>query len=169
MNKTSTNVFAADGYRSQIREMQRRGFQIWAAFTLGHDYDTPASIRKTVRFALEHRFTFAAYNILLPYPGTPLYDSLAAQDRLLYEGRWWLHPDYRFNAAAFRPRNMSAQELTELCSWARRHYSSPLSILRRSLQFQTNLRSARRLILYLRYNWLFRREVHKKEGLVFGD
>ena len=169
MNKTDTNVLAWDGYRQQIREMQRRGFQIWAAFTLGHDFDTPASIRRTVRFALEHRFTVAAYNILLPYPGTPLYDALAAEGRLLYDGKWWLHPDYRFNRAAFVPRTMSPEELTRLCAWARKHYSSGLSILRRAFHLQTNLRSARRLLLFLRYNWLFKREVGKKEGMILGD
>ena len=39
----------------------------------------------------------------MPYPSTPLYERLKAEGRLLYDGRWWLHPDYRFNHAAFRP------------------------------------------------------------------
>jgi hypothetical protein len=35
------------------------------------------------------------------YPGTPLHERLAAQGRLLSDGQWWLHPDHRFNHAAF--------------------------------------------------------------------
>ena len=72
----------------------------WAAFTLGHDYDTVESIRETSDFAMHHKFAFAAYNILMPYPGTPLYNRLEAESRLLYGGKWWLHPEYRFNDAA---------------------------------------------------------------------
>ena len=64
---------------------------------------------------MHHKFAFAAYNILMPYPGTPLYNRLQAESRLLYGGKWWLHPEYRFNHAAFIPKNMTPDELTEAC------------------------------------------------------
>ena len=107
---------------------------MWAAFTLGYDHDTPESIARTVEFAIENKFCFAAFNILMPYPGTPLYETLRAEGRLLYDGKWWLHPDYRFNYAAFRPKRMSPDELTEACFQARRRFNSVGSILRRALR-----------------------------------
>ena len=48
--------------------------QTWAAFLLGYDHDTPRSIRATCDWAIQQRFTFAAYNVLMPYPGTALYE-----------------------------------------------------------------------------------------------
>ena len=87
-----------------MRILRDHGMQSWAAFTLGYDHDTLASIAATVDFALESKFTFAAYNILMPYPNTPLYSKLEREGRLLYDGKWWLHPQYRFNDAAFVPR-----------------------------------------------------------------
>ena len=104
----------------------------------------------------------------MPYPRTALYESLRAQGRLLYDGKWWLHPDYRFNHAAFRPTRMSPDELTEACHQARRRFNSAGSIIRRALDWRTNMRSPYRLGLYLRYNPLFRRETFKKHGMRFG-
>ena len=74
---------------------------------LGYDHDTAETVEDTVAFALKNRFAFAAYNILMPYPNTPLYQQLEQENRLLFDGKWWLHPEYRFNQAAFQPANMS--------------------------------------------------------------
>ena len=95
-----------DQYATQIRILREYGLQTWAAFTLGYDHDTVDSVRATLDFALENRFTFAAFNILMPYPNTPLYERLAREGRHLYDGQWWLHPKYRFNDASFVPTRM---------------------------------------------------------------
>lgn len=162
------NLHAFDGYRSQVRMLRDYGLQTWAAFVLGYDHETRDSIRRTLDFALENRFTFAAFNILTPYPGTPLYDQLCEQGRLLYEGKWWLHPEYRFNYAPFQPARMSADELTEACFEARANFSSLPSLVHRLLDFKTNLRNPVRLFTYLRFNPVFRKEVFKKHGMYFG-
>ncbi len=163
------NLHAFDGYRSQVRRLRDYGLQTWAAFVLGYDHETRDSIRRTLDFALESRFTFAAFNILTPYPGTPLYDTLRAEGRLLYDGKWWLHPDYRFNYAAFQPARMSAEELTQACFEARATFSSLPSLVHRLLDFKTNLRNPVRLCTYLRFNPVFRKEVFKKHGMYFGQ
>jgi radical SAM superfamily enzyme YgiQ (UPF0313 family) len=167
MRKTP-NLSGFQEYAPELEALRGYGLQTWAAFTLGHDADTPESIERTLRFALESKFTFAAFNILTPYPGTPLYRRLAAEGRLLYGGRWWLHPEYRFNHAAFRPARMSADELTALCFSVRARFNSPWSILRRFLEPRTNMRSLARMALYWAYNPLFRRETLKKQGLKLG-
>jgi hypothetical protein len=105
----------------------------------------------------------------MPYPNTPLYRRLQAEGRLLYDGVWWRHPAYRFNNAAFVPRLMSADELTEAGFRARKRFNSLGSIVRRAFDFKTNMRTPYRLGLYLAYNPLFRKEVYKKHGLHFGE
>jgi radical SAM superfamily enzyme YgiQ (UPF0313 family) len=142
--------------------------QLWAAFTLGHDYDTRESIEQTLAFAMENKFSLAAFNILAPYPGTPLYQKLQAEGRLLYDGKWWLHPEYRFNYAAFQPKTMSPEELTDACFHARATYNSLGSLVRRTFDRKTNLRSLYKLGVYLRYSPIFRKEVFKKHGMRFG-
>jgi radical SAM superfamily enzyme YgiQ (UPF0313 family) len=168
MKKAPNLASGFQSYRPQLEILRDYGLQTWAAFTIGHDYDTVESIERTVAFAIENKFSFAAFNVLMPYPNTSLYRRLEAEGRLLYDGRWWLHPEYRFNHAAFQPRQMSPAELTEAGLRARTTFNSPLSIIRRAFDFKTNLRSLVRLSAYLTYTPLFRKEMYKKHGLKFG-
>lgn len=157
-----------DVYEKSVQVLRDHHLLTWAAFTLGHDYDTVDSIRETSDFAMHHKFAFAAYNILMPYPGTPLYDRLNAESRLLFGGKWWLHPEYRFNQAAFIPKQMTPDELTESCWECRRRWNTFGSIWRRMFDLKTHLYSPIRLIGYWQYNPLFAREAHKKQGMRFG-
>ena len=168
MRKSPNLVGGFDGYEPQIEIIRDYGLQLWAAFTLGHDYDTKESIAETLDWAMHHRFALAAFNILVPYPGTPLYAKLEAEGRLLYDGAWWLHPEYRFNYAAFKPKNMTADELTEACWQCRSRYNRLDFVIRRTFDLKTNLRTLYKLGVYLRYAPIFRKEVFKKHGMRFG-
>jgi len=168
INKGVNKEQGFDRYQKEIQILRKWGLQTWAAFTVGHDTDTVDSIKQTVQWALKNKFTFAAFNLLMPYPKTPLYEQLQAERRLLYDGRWWLHDEYRFNYAAFEPKLMTPQELTEVSFYCRKKFNNPLSIVYRVLEPRTNLRTFKKFITYWLYNPLFRREVHKKQGMKFG-
>lgn len=157
-----------DDYQTQVEILRKYHLQTWAAFTLGHDWDTVASIRETYDFALHNKFCFAAFNILMPYPGTPLYDRLKKSGRLLWDGQWWLHPEYRYNHAAFIPKNMTPDELTEVCWSCRRDWNKASTILRRVWDFRTHMSSLPRLMVYLRYNPIYAREAYRKQSMLFG-
>src|SRR5262249_11638868 len=105
--KKSPNMPRFDQYATQIRILREYGLQTWAAFTLGYDPATVASGRPTLDSPLENPFPFAAFNTLMPYPNTPLYDRLTREGRHLYDGQWWLHPKYRFNDCSFVPARMT--------------------------------------------------------------
>lgn len=168
MNKFTNRKGSFDQYKEEIESLRKWGLQTWAAFTVGHDGDTVESIRATCDFAIRNKFTFAAFNILMPYPGTPLYDRMEREGRLLYDGKWWLHEDYRFNYASIVPKNMTADELTEVSFDCRRRFNSLRSIVTRALEIHTNMRTPYRFFTYLIYNPLFRKEVFKKQGMRFG-
>lgn len=164
----SPNLASSAHFEQEVACLRDHGMQTWAAFTLGHDNDTVDSIQATVNFALKSKFTFAAFNILMPYPGTTLYRQLSAQRRLLFKGAWWLHPEYRFNHAAFIPEQMSPNELTAACHAARVQFNSPISLWRRFSDWKTNIRSLTRALSFWQYALLFRKEVYKKHGMRFG-
>jgi radical SAM superfamily enzyme YgiQ (UPF0313 family) len=166
--KKSPNLPKFDQYATQIRILREYGLQTWAAFTLGYDHDTADSVRATLDFALENRFTFAAFNILMPYPNTPLYERLAREGRHLYDGQWWLHPRYRFNDASFVPARMTPDELTRVCYEARKEFNRIPSLLWRFSDLKTNMRTLTRMMTFWRFNPVFRREVFKKHGMLFG-
>ena len=168
MKKGVNKTYVENNYKEAIKELRNYGLQIWAAFTLGHDSDTIESIKETYKFALKNKFSFAAYNILMPYPKTPLYNELKEQGRLLYEGKWWLNQEYRFNYASFVPSNMTADELTELSFWCRKNYNSLKSIIYRAFDLKTNMRNPYKFITYCIYNPIFKKEVFRKQGMKFG-
>jgi hypothetical protein len=157
-----------DRYQAQCDILRDHHLQTWAAFTIGHEHDTWESIRETHHFAMANKFCFAAYNILMPYPGTPLYDRMTREGRHLWGGQWWLHPEYRFNHAAFVPKNLTPEELTEVCLQNRTEWNSASSIFRRAWDFKTHMHSLTRLGVYLTYNPLYARETLKKHGMSFG-
>ncbi|MBZ0165973.1 MAG: B12-binding domain-containing radical SAM protein, partial [Candidatus Omnitrophica bacterium] len=168
MRKSSNFIGGFDDYSTPLKIIREYGLQTWAAFTLGHDHDTVESVRATARFAIENKFCFGAFNILMPYPNTPLYAKLEKEGRLLYDGKWWLHPRYRFNYASFVPRCMTPEELTSACFQARRSFNSIGSILSRACDPATNMRSLYRFLFYMTYNPLYRKETFKKQGMKFG-
>ncbi len=162
------NLPGFDYYERAIRIFEDFGLQTWAAFVLGHDQETAESLDQTLAFAMDHKFCFAAFNILMPYPRTPWYRQLQAERRLLYDGGWWLHPDYRFNHAAFAPNNLSPDELTEHCFAMRKRWNSYGMLLKRLFNLKTNMRSLAKIGIFLRYNPLFRKETFKKQGMRLG-
>jgi radical SAM superfamily enzyme YgiQ (UPF0313 family) len=168
MGKQVNLAGGGHAYREAVEVLRHHGLQTWAAFTVGHDEDTVDSVRALVDFALAQRFTFAAFNTLTPYPGTPLYRRLAQEGRLLFGGRWWLHPEFRFSHATFVPARMTPQQLTGVAWEARARFSSLGSRVRRFLEPRTNLRTPLRMALYWGYNGLFRREVVRKQGMTLG-
>ncbi len=162
------NLAAFDGYAEAVAALRAHHLQTWAAFALGYDHDTVESVLATCEWGIANRFTFAAFNVLMPYPATPFYERLKAEGRLLYDGRWWLHPDYRFNHAAFKPARMTADELTDAAWDCRKRWSSRASILKRVFDPATNMASPLRFATYWAYNPLFRREAFKKQGMQLG-
>jgi radical SAM superfamily enzyme YgiQ (UPF0313 family) len=157
----------AGGYADCVRALHDAGIQVYGTFVFGYDRDTPRSFDRTVEFALDQRLFLANFNPLTPMPGTALDGRLRREGRLIHE-RWWLMPGYRYGEAAFHPRGMSADELTEGCYRARSRFYSRSSIARRLLASPRTLANPRRVAIYLGANAVSRREVHAKQGRLLG-
>jgi len=156
MNK-KPNLRDFDHYRNVIQTMRKYGFQTWASFMVGGDQDTPETVRQTVEFAINAKFTLAFFHLFAPYPGTEIYNQFEREDRLLFGGKWWLHPDYRYNVAAFTPVGMTPEELGRLVVEANQKFYSAASIGHRLWDRKTNMKSLLSAAFYFRYNWIMRR------------
>jgi radical SAM superfamily enzyme YgiQ (UPF0313 family) len=156
------------GYEVALANLRRHGIRLYATFILGYDEDDARTVRETLDFALRHRFYMVAFNHLTPFPGTPLYDRLQREGRLVFE-RWWLDPRYRYGMVPFTPRGMSAEEVERGCLGARRAFYRWASVLRRSLDFQVNARGAFMWANFFVINALMRREVAQRAGYPLGD
>lgn len=60
--------------RQIIEHCDREGILVKGYFMLGFPTETPAEMWNTIRFAWKSRLTFAAFFMVVPQPGTPLYD-----------------------------------------------------------------------------------------------
>lgn len=123
----------AAGERDElVRRVHDAGIGIYATFLFGYDSDTEQTVADTLAFAERHRFYTAAFNHLLPFPGTRLYRRLQAEDRLLYDA-WWLDERYRYGELAFRPRQLAPDVLSRSCRDARKAYARLPTVFRRGL------------------------------------
>lgn len=113
-----------------VRRIHKAGIGIYATFVFGYDRDTEETIKEAVQFAEKHRLYTCAFNHLLPFPGTALYERLQKEGHLLME-RWWLAPDYHYGVLAFRPKMLTPERMGELCYAARRRFSNMRNTLRR--------------------------------------
>ena len=155
-------------FTSAIRRFYEHGIMVCGSFVFGYDHDFPATFDRTLEFAIRSRLVLAQFNPLIPTPGTPLYQRLQAEGRLLYK-RWWLDDDYRYGQAIFAPKNMSAADLTDGCFRLRRDFNSYGSIFQRALAPQSNAHSPYHLLAYLAANLVSRKEILSKQWEPLGD
>ncbi|MGY4706310.1 B12-binding domain-containing radical SAM protein [Candidatus Bipolaricaulota sp. J31] len=104
-----------------IRKIHREGLLVHGMFVLGGDTDTPETIRHTVRKAIELGIDTAQFFVLVPPPGTRLYQRLDREGRIFDKD--WAH--YNGHYVVFRPKNMSPWELQALVLWAYRKFYAP--------------------------------------------
>jgi len=90
-----------------IRRLHEYGIMIHGMFVIGADCDTVATIRETVRFALKHRIDTVQFMVLTPLPGTPYYQQMESNDRLLTRD-WSLYDGAH---VVYQPKQMSPHEL----------------------------------------------------------
>ena len=130
MNKSFNT--ARGGFERALQNLRKHRIRVYGTFLFGYDGDTQESFAPTVAFAKRHGLYLAAFNHLTPFPGTPLYQRLQAEGRLLYDA-WWLDDRYSYNRVPFQPRGISPEALQRSCLSARRDFYSWSSILRRSM------------------------------------
>lgn len=151
------------GYEVALANLRRHGIRLYVTFILGYDEDTADTIHESLAFALRHKFFIVAFNHLTPFPGTPLYNRLAVENRLLYD-RWWRDPHYRYGDVPFLPRRMTPEQVRDECIRARAGFYRVGSIVRR-----LNTQSCRLAYEHVLVNWMIRREVAQRVGFPLGD
>ena len=154
-------------YREALARFRRVGIAIYGTFIFGYPHDTPSLFEQTLAFAREEKLFIAAFNHLVPFPGTPLYQQLEAEGRLCYP-KWWLHEDYRFGQPPFVPVAMTADEIEAGCYRTRHAFYQLNSILYRNFEPKANCRGIGKALAFWGINLLLRREVDEKRGIPLG-
>jgi radical SAM superfamily enzyme YgiQ (UPF0313 family) len=159
---------ANGGYLESLKRFRDHGLAVYGTFVFGYDNDDRDTIRRSVEFAVEQKLFLAAFNHLIPFPGTPLYRRLEREGRLL-SPKWWLDPEGRMGDVTFRPKRLEPEELQECCLEARRQFYRWGSMFRRMVDFRANLRNVTMAAVYLGLNLQAHFDIDLRQGLRLGE
>jgi radical SAM superfamily enzyme YgiQ (UPF0313 family) len=124
-NKSFNRV---EEYVEIIARIHAHGIAVQAGIVFGFDQDTPEIFKDTLDFLEEAGVQNATFNILTPFPGTPLFRRLEAEGRILtYD---WSKYNSRADVV-FRPQQMRAAALLAGFRYANARFYSVGSIARR--------------------------------------
>jgi len=113
--------------RQAVSRIHNYNIGIQGSFIFGFDKDTVNVFQETVTFIQETGIELPHISILTPFPGTPLFDKMEKENRLIH--RNW--SKYDMSHTVFRPKNMTAEELQQGYAWALKYLASPTSIFSR--------------------------------------
>ena len=97
----------AKDYAAVTRRLSNLGIMINGSFVFGMNDDGPDVFARTVDWAVEHGITTATFHIQTPYPGTRLYQAMAAQGRLTSHN--W--DDYDTRHVVFQSAKLTSETL----------------------------------------------------------
>lgn len=139
--KSNFKARTAAGYLDAVRRIQAHGITVNGCFILGLDGHTPAIFQDVLDFARAAPLYDVQITVLTAFPGTPLYQRLMREGRILEAARWDLCTLFDVN---YEPRGMSARELKEGIYWlTERLYRDECTAFRRDGFFR-QMRQARR-------------------------
>ena len=115
-------------YARIVKRVHAHGIAVQAGIVFGFDHDTVAIFQQTLDFLEEAGVQNATFNILTPYPGTPLFHRLESQGRILT--RDWRKYNGRTDVV-FRPNQMSVDDLLAGFRYANERFYSLSSVLKR--------------------------------------
>jgi radical SAM superfamily enzyme YgiQ (UPF0313 family) len=158
---------ASGSYADSLRRFRDAGLAVYGTFVFGYDDDSPDTIKRSVEFACQQKLFLAAFNQLIPFPGTPLYRRLLAEGRLI-KPTWWLDRDCRVGDVVFRPARMQPEELQQACLDARRDFFKTGAIVQRMTDFRANLRTPLMAAIFLGLNWQGKYDIDLRQGMRLG-
>jgi radical SAM superfamily enzyme YgiQ (UPF0313 family) len=90
-----------------IHSFHKRNIKVHGMFVLGGEDDSKNTVWETLKFAIRERIDTIQMSILTPFPGTKVYETLAAQKRI-FTRDWSLYDGQHI---VFNPKLLSAREL----------------------------------------------------------
>ncbi|MFX0202128.1 MAG: B12-binding domain-containing radical SAM protein, partial [Candidatus Hodarchaeota archaeon] len=146
-------------YSEAMHRFHGEGIAILGAFVFGFDHENKDVFDQTLEFAFAHRVELAQLRPLTPLPGTPFYQRLLEEDRLLVP-EWWLRDD-KPKIPLFRPKGMTPDEFLNGLNRISKQFYSVSGIMRRFLGISPWKRSVMSWRLYAGANLAFRKRYYK--------
>jgi radical SAM superfamily enzyme YgiQ (UPF0313 family) len=127
VQKTTNTV---SDYKKTIDQIHKEKMMVIGDFMFGFDTDTPEIFKSTVNAIIDLGIDVADFTIATPFPGTPFFDSLEEEDRILTKD--WRK--YTMYSVVYKPRLMNKKELIDGISYVYREFYSPKHTIKRIIR-----------------------------------
>jgi radical SAM superfamily enzyme YgiQ (UPF0313 family) len=98
------------------RELREHGIRVQGSTIIGLEHHTPDNIAEEIDAAISYQTDFHQFMLYTPVPGTPLYQEMADQGRLLKNVDFAdIHGQYKFN---FQHGAISREDSKRFLDWA---------------------------------------------------
>ena len=125
-------VNKVEDFEKMIKRIHKHGMTVQGGIIFGFDQDTSDVFDHTLEKMYEWELDAVEINVLTPYPGTPLFDRLEKEGRILT--RDW--SKYNQIDVVFKPKQMTEKELFEGArKVAKAYYTMPNVITRATKVF----------------------------------
>jgi radical SAM superfamily enzyme YgiQ (UPF0313 family) len=102
--------------RELTRELREHGIRVQGSTIIGLEHHTPDNIREEIEHAVSHDTDFHQFMLYTPVPGTPLYQQMSEEGRLLPDVDYAdVHGQFKFN---FRHAAISREDSKRFLDWA---------------------------------------------------
>ncbi|MBL8155544.1 MAG: B12-binding domain-containing radical SAM protein [Anaerolineae bacterium] len=97
-------------YHEAVAALHRHGIAVMAGFIAGFDGDSPQAIVEMADRLYEIGIDVPFLSVLTPFKGTPLYDKMVEEGRMLDDRDWAFYNGYN---VTFQPKQMSPEALLD--------------------------------------------------------
>ncbi|MDD5659268.1 MAG: radical SAM protein [Actinomycetota bacterium] len=99
-----------EGIKESIKILHKHNIGVHGMFVLGAENDDIDSIKKTMSFIIENKIDTVQIMMLIPFPGTEIYDEYKKQGRLIFDGakNWYLYDGHH---VVFQPNLIAPWDL----------------------------------------------------------
>jgi radical SAM superfamily enzyme YgiQ (UPF0313 family) len=114
--KAGYSKLQGNDVRQLTRELREHGIRVQGSTIVGLEHHTPDNIVEEIESAIAHQTDFHQFMLYTPVPGTPLYQEMADQGRLLPDVDFAdVHGQYKFN---FQHSAISREDSKRFLDWA---------------------------------------------------
>ncbi len=116
-------------YSEVVDTLHEHGILVQACFVYGFDSDDISVFEESADYIVKAKFDLPQISIFTPFPGTPIFDELDSQNRILTRN-WSL---YNGQNVVFQPKRMTVEELKRGADYIRKRAYSWSALSRRLL------------------------------------
>ena len=116
--RKGTTVEQIENY---IANARKAGLMVHACYMVGNNGETRETMEQTLAAAMRFKTDTAQFFPLIPYPGTEAYEWARSNNYINGKYDEYVHEDGTLNCIINTPA-LSAQDLVDFCSYARKKY-----------------------------------------------